>query len=66
MYLPEEESLRSVPTMPLRGHKRGCGITRECVTNQRITNCHLSSELFTAPRSNVTHRAPWERAVTAL
>src|SRR2546428_10336119 len=24
------------------------GITRECVTNQLITKCHLSSELFTA------------------
>src|SRR3989442_11460348 len=23
------------------------GITRECVTNQLITKCHLSSELFT-------------------
>src|SRR5258706_12053481 len=24
------------------------GITRECVTNQLITKCHLSSELFTS------------------
>src|SRR6266700_1004892 len=31
------------------------GITRGCVTNQLITKCHLSSELFSSPASQVLH-----------
>src|SRR2546428_10233417 len=33
------------------------GITRESVTNQLITKCHLSSELFTLPDARA-RRAP--------
>src|SRR5206468_5377058 len=37
------------------------GITRECVTNQLITKCHLSSELFIPTPLRGLARPPWRQ-----
>src|SRR6266852_2691096 len=41
------------------------GITRECVTNQLITKCHLSSELFSSSSFVVRGINPSRRCITA-